>query len=62
MIDELHLHVKHALCTWHALGLLVTPKIQCIESHLVDIFEYFGGVGIVGEDKGAIANQIGHKD
>jgi hypothetical protein len=62
MIDELCLHVKHALCIWRALGLPVTPKVHCIEDHLVDIVRYFGGVGDIGEDEGERAHQTGHKE
>jgi hypothetical protein len=58
----LRAHIQQACSLWRLLGLSVTPKMHCVEDHLADIVELFGGVGDLGEDEGERGHQTGHRN
>ena len=58
MIDRAEKHVEHILHLWRYLGLSVTPKIHCIEDHIIPLLRKLRGIGDLGEDAGERAHQI----
>jgi hypothetical protein len=59
MIDRAEKHVEHILYLWRYLGLSVTPKIHCIEDHIIPLLRKLRGIDDLGEDAGERALQIG---
>jgi hypothetical protein len=62
MLESLKGHVLQVSAVWRALGLSITPKMHCVEHHLVDLVKSFGGVGDLGEDEGERGHQTGHRN
>ena len=58
-LESAKAHRDHVLALWRYLGLSVTPKLHCIEDHLIEFLERFGGLGDAGEDEGERGHQTG---
>jgi hypothetical protein len=53
-------HRDNVLAFWRYVGLSVTPKMHCLEDHVVPYMEKYGGFGDMGEDEGERGHQVGH--
>jgi hypothetical protein len=58
LIIKAELYLQRFLELWRHLGLSVTPKLHCLEDHVIYFFRKYCGFCDLGEDSGEQAHQL----
>ena len=58
LIIKTELYLQRTLELWRHLGMSVTPKLHCLEDHVMYLFRKYCVFADLGEDPGELAHQL----